>query len=236
MDTNIPEGFVVEPCPHCGNTELVGRCYSGQDGFRDRFAILCHYGNGGCGAESGHFHTWVEAVENWNRRDGRTTPATVNLKFRDAVVLTGQNNDAVDWSTWQSPINLAVSQMTTEVHREMDNFQEKLIIEACQRVDVTVDKDELIKAMKYDRDQFKAGWKAGYAKGLVDAWIDPAVKLPEDEQDVFFYDNSGEYHVGWYRAEDQNFDCDSYYVDLVDVLGWQPCVKPKGAPDVTETD
>lgn len=83
---------------------------------------------------------------------------------------------------------------------------------------------------------FKAGWAADYAKGLVDAWIDPAVTTPDDEQTVFFYDNSGEYHVGWYRAEDQDFDCDSYYVDLVDVLGWQPCVRPKGAPGATEID
>jgi hypothetical protein len=82
----------------------------------------------------------------------------------------------------------------------------------------------------------KADWDAGYAKGLVDAWIDPAVTTPDDGQTVFFYDNSDEYHVGWYRAEYQDFDCDSYYVDLVYVLGWQPCVKPKGAPDATEID
>lgn len=164
-DINLPELIELKPCPHCGNTQPVGRRYPGEDGFRDRLSILCHYDDGGCGAESGHYHTWIEAVSSWNRRDGITEPA-----------------------------------------------------------------------IDYDCDQFKAGWKAGYKRGLVDAWIDPAVEVPDDEQTVLLYDNDGGYHVGWYRAENQDFDCDSFYVDLVDVLGWQPCVKPKGAPDVTKTD
>lgn len=66
MDFTVDE--YLEPCPFCGNSKPRGRIYFGQDGFRDRYAILCHYFEPGCGAESGHYHTMQEAIDSWNRR------------------------------------------------------------------------------------------------------------------------------------------------------------------------
>lgn len=57
----------LKSCPFCGGepTEVVRK---GKDGWRDRYAVLCDYEHGGCGAESGWYHYRNEAVEAWNRR------------------------------------------------------------------------------------------------------------------------------------------------------------------------
>ena len=57
----------LKPCPFCGNTPTI-RIYNGEDGWRDRYAVLCRYDEGGCGAESGLYHYQAEAIEAWNKR------------------------------------------------------------------------------------------------------------------------------------------------------------------------
>ena len=57
----------LKPCPFCGNKPTI-RIFRGKDGWRDRYAVLCRYDEGGCGAESGLYHYEDEAIEAWNRR------------------------------------------------------------------------------------------------------------------------------------------------------------------------
>ncbi len=57
----------LKPCPFCGNTPTI-RIFRGRDGWRDRYAVICRYDEGGCGAESGLYHYEEEAIEAWNRR------------------------------------------------------------------------------------------------------------------------------------------------------------------------
>ena len=58
----------LKPCPFCGNNEPTIRIFRGKNGWRDRYAVICRYDEGGCGAESGLYHYEIEAVEAWNRR------------------------------------------------------------------------------------------------------------------------------------------------------------------------
>ena len=66
MDVNLRE------CPFCGNeyAPRLMRRY-GVNGWRDRYYVLCEYDTGGCGAESGWYHSPREAVAAWNTRDGQ---------------------------------------------------------------------------------------------------------------------------------------------------------------------
>ena len=57
----------LKPCPFCGNEPTL-IVYRGKDGWRDRYAVLCRYDDGGCGAESGWYHYEEETIEAWNRR------------------------------------------------------------------------------------------------------------------------------------------------------------------------
>ena len=51
---------------------------------------------------------------------------------------------------YKSPVDLIVSEMNLRMEGE--------ILKAVQNVGVNVDKDELIKALKYDRDQYQKGY------------------------------------------------------------------------------
>ena len=71
---------------------------------------------------------------------------------------------------YESPVGLLVSNMERQIRDE----QERCILEAVQRVGVTVDKEELIKALQYDRRQYESGYRAALLKfrdrllGMVD--------------------------------------------------------------------
>lgn len=58
---------------------------------------------------------------------------------------------------YESPITLLVQDMATQLIQK----QEQAIMEAVNRYDVAVDKEELIKALNYDRNQYNKGYKDG---------------------------------------------------------------------------
>ena len=58
---------------------------------------------------------------------------------------------------YKSPIDVIIGEMQTQLVQD----HEKQILRAVQSVDVHVDKDELVKALQYDRDQFDRGYKDG---------------------------------------------------------------------------
>lgn len=60
---------------------------------------------------------------------------------------------------YQSPIEITrtVDDIATKIAEEED----KAIVHACMRVGVNVDKDELVKALAYDRGQYEKGYADG---------------------------------------------------------------------------
>ena len=62
---------------------------------------------------------------------------------------------------YQSPIEIIHDNMRMQIEGE--------VYKAVQRVGVTVDKEELLKALQYDREQYKKGYEDGYAKAIEDS-------------------------------------------------------------------
>lgn len=81
---------------------------------------------------------------------------------------------------YESPIRLLVQQLETNIREQ----QEKQIFEAVQKCGVDVNREELIKALAYDRAQYAQG----YSDGRADAqrWISVKERLPEEGQVVLF--------------------------------------------------
>ncbi len=70
---------------------------------------------------------------------------------------------------YESPITL----MTEKIANDLANKTEELIMECVQRVGVSVDKDELVRAMNYDRGQYEKGYKDGMSDAVKHGkWID----------------------------------------------------------------
>lgn len=65
---------------------------------------------------------------------------------------------------YQSPIEMIYTDIQTQIKEEAD----KSIYEAVQQCEIHVDKDELIKALQYDRRQYERGYLDGYADGMRD--------------------------------------------------------------------
>lgn len=61
---------------------------------------------------------------------------------------------------YKSPITIIQQQMETQLEGD--------VLKVVQRHGIDVDKDELIKALKYDRDQYNEGFNEGYRKGIED--------------------------------------------------------------------
>lgn len=73
-----------------------------------------------------------------------------------------------------------VSPITAEIHEIQRNYNKKLdtlILNEIRKIGVKVDKDELIKALKYDRNQYEKGYADGKKEAtreilqeVVNAW------------------------------------------------------------------
>ena len=62
---------------------------------------------------------------------------------------------------YKSPIQLVTDDINYAMRAKIDEN----IYQAVLRCDVAVDKDELIKALTYDREQYDKGYSDGYVKG-----------------------------------------------------------------------
>ena len=63
---------------------------------------------------------------------------------------------------YRSPIELIYGDITTKINEETEDF----IYEAVRKVGIDVDKEELLKALQYDRHQYSSGYCDGYTEGV----------------------------------------------------------------------
>ena len=128
---------------------------------------------------------------------------------------------------YNSPIEL----ISNEVISEMKNEVDEQIYTAVQNVGITVKKEELIKALNYDREQYEAGYDEGYDDGYnADKWIYCKDKLPEesineytqDYNDVICFCKFGnDTAIKVYQFGNNHF---YYGFQIMDshVIAWQP--------------
>lgn len=75
------------------------------------------------------------------------------------------NHIEIDWSNYEPPINIDY------IMREQEKQLEKDVLKVIASYNITVNSDELVKALQYDRNQYEKGYKAGYEKGYHDGRI-----------------------------------------------------------------
>ena len=61
--------------------------------------------------------------------------------------------------SYESPIEIAIRQMRIEQEKKIEGE----VMKAIQDYGITIDKDELIRALQYDRGQYDKGYKDGKA-------------------------------------------------------------------------
>ena len=75
-----------------------------------------------------------------------------------------------EFNGYESPIEMAVRKVSNDIREERDNA---IIARISEEMAINIDKEELFKALAYDRDQYNKGYRdgeiAGYAMGYKDA-------------------------------------------------------------------
>lgn len=109
-----------------------------------------------------------------------------------------------------------IETMTTELNFQYENG----IMKAVQDVGVIVDKEELVKALMYDRNQYDEGYRDGKKDAM--KWI-PVSEQPPKEGEcllVTYKSVDGEYFV-----TQETFRKENLY-GLWEVVAWMPSIEP----------
>ena len=91
---------------------------------------------------------------------------------------------------WKSPIDLTM--FTEEFATKMHDDQTGCIIEACMKMGINIDKEELLRALQYDRGQYEKGFADG-----IKARDEEYVRCKDCERNA---DNGGLYPDGRTRC------------------------------------
>ena len=121
--------------------------------------------------------------------------------------------------SFESPLTLVVNEIASEIAEKFDGS----VLTALKKYDVDVNKDELIKALRYDRDQYEKGYADGYADCLKeDRWISVKDRLPDKDGLYLCWTlfNGVEYHYQINLWKDDSW----YWVH--DVHYWMPLPEP----------
>lgn len=121
---------------------------------------------------------------------------------------------------YESPIEVLYGQMQTEIEND-------LLVKCSQAVEYNINKDELIKALKYDREQYERG----YSDGLnADKWISVKDRLPEIGKSVLIYYpywGGDEIQVAKLEYDEMMFDvCGEFDIRVEAVTHWIPLPEP----------
>ena len=117
--------------------------------------------------------------------DGMKCAFCERVEIADRLIANGvtfatDKNDGAKmegWGMYKSPIEIVYGGLQTQLEGE--------ILRAVQKVDVVVDKNDLIRALAYDRGQYEKGFQDGVES--VQRWISVEDRLPNDEKPVLVY-------------------------------------------------
>lgn len=125
--------------------------------------------------------------------------------------------------SYESPIKL-IKTLDNEMQMSFDNQ----IIRAIQKFGIDFSKDELIKALEYDRRQYQKGYEDGKQDATLQ-WIPVSERLPDDGELVLLTFEGSEkvdmetaiYDVKYGFATTQR-----WYVEFNEIIAWMPLPEP----------
>lgn len=108
----------------------------------------------------------------------------------------------------------------------LDDFEmtlEKNVVKVVQHYGITVERDELIRALRYDREQYDRGYEDGIAN--VPRWIPLSEALPEDGTWNLFTDGRRISLERYKQDAEDHFYPAGRYFDLTEAVAWMELPK-----------
>lgn len=147
----------------------------------------------------------------------------------DAVARTVERRKIM----YEGPIELIYSERMKEIKNGVDDT----IFRAVMNVGIEVDKEELIKALEYDRDQYEKG----YADGRKDAqqWVPCSERQPEKDGrywawcEIFIVPDHVDDPCSYYGSREASYLGGHWYGDSIgEVVAWMELPEAwKGSED-----
>ena len=119
---------------------------------------------------------------------------------------------------YDSPIQLHL----TEIQKQIVDAKEETILKAVQRMGVEVKREELIRALKYDRGQYEKGYADGRADSRCE-WIPVTERLPGEE--CLAVDWNGVMMIGYVCGNEYSttgYGAESNCEFLSNITHWMP--------------
>lgn len=89
---------------------------------------------------------------------------------------------------YEPPIKMIIKKVSKEIANECNDTHEKNLMEALKQAEFVVDKEELFKALNYDRDQYEKGFADGFNEGkkaVAQYYLDEAyLRLIDVKEDI----------------------------------------------------
>jgi hypothetical protein len=134
---------------------------------------------------------------------------------------------------YESPVDLLMANIQTQIIEQ----QEEAIYKAVFDIGVNVTKDELLRALAYDRQQYEIGFAEGMAAAKP-VWIPVTERLPESKEKVLVYGGRTEIwfngtkqpmpsiHTGYLRGLGEGWFSWDHHDYICDVTHWMPLPEP----------
>ena len=129
---------------------------------------------------------------------------------------------------YESPITQIIADISSQVREAQDG---RLIYEVQQAIGYDINKEELIKALRYDRNQYQKGYEDGRKDN---EWIPVSERLPSSEEYIennglFIVSDGNRSYSEWFDIYDkQKFGeptMNRFRIDYC-VIAWKPLPEP----------
>ena len=127
---------------------------------------------------------------------------------------------------YKCPIDIIYGELQTQMLQKEEN----MVLEATRKIGVNVDKEELIKALQYDREQYEEGYadaKSNFQEQT--RWIPVKENYPEEGIDVLVCDNYGNIKItkgGYITIETKTWCWDVDDFSFGSIVAWKPLPEP----------
>lgn len=90
---------------------------------------------------------------------------------------------------YESPITTMITEVQDNIAKQFAEQTENMVYEEIRQVGIHVDKDELLKALQYDRNQYSKGYADGKAemRKKIDRAIEEIQRIHDDTQQKVDY-------------------------------------------------
>ena len=119
---------------------------------------------------------------------------------------------------YNSPIELIVDEITHQIVKQKDEN----IYQAVLSYIPNVDKEELLRALQYDRNQYEKGYMDGKADAA-QRWIPVSERLPEQYESVIVWTSDREIGEAEYDGKQFYWTSDDNYTNATH---WMPLPEP----------